>query len=87
MEGRGIQPNVISYNAAISACEKGGQHEKAVELLREMEGRGIQPNVISYNAVISACEKGGQHEKALELLREMEESRHSAGCNQLQCSD
>jgi len=32
---------VISYNAAISACEKGIQWEQAVTLLREMEERGI----------------------------------------------
>jgi pentatricopeptide repeat protein len=43
---------VISYSAAISACEKGLQYKKALELLREMEERGIQPNVISYNTLI-----------------------------------
>jgi pentatricopeptide repeat protein len=72
MDKRRITPNVISYNAAISACEKSGQWEKALELLREMDNRIIKPKVISYCAAISACEKGCQWEKALELLREMD---------------
>jgi len=66
-----VQPDVISYSATISACEKGGKWEKALELLSEMENRNVQPDVISYSATISACEKGGKRDKALELLSEM----------------
>ena len=33
---RGVEPDVISFNAAISACEKGGQWERALALLDEM---------------------------------------------------
>jgi pentatricopeptide repeat protein len=61
----------ITYNATISACEKGGQWETAVDLLAEMRARGIEPDVITYSATISACEKGGQWEKAVELFEEM----------------
>ena len=64
MTSNGIKPNVISYNTAISACEKGNQWEKALDLLQEMTSNGIKPDVISYNAAISACEKGSQWEKA-----------------------
>ena len=67
----GVDPDVITYNAAISACEKGWQWERALELLEEMKSSGIEPDVISYSAAISACEKGGQWERALELLEEM----------------
>jgi pentatricopeptide repeat domain-containing protein 1 len=42
MEDRGVQPDAMSYNAAISACEKSGQYEKALNLWREMEERGVQ---------------------------------------------
>ena len=71
MPGAGIKPDVVSYNAAISACKKGGKWGKALALLEEMHGEGIEPNVITYSAAISACEKGGQWEKALSLLKEM----------------
>jgi pentatricopeptide repeat protein len=63
---------VISYSAAISACEKAGKHQSALDLLKEMDTKGIQPNVISYSAAISACEKAGKHQSALDLLREMD---------------
>jgi pentatricopeptide repeat domain-containing protein 1 len=38
---------VTSYNSAIDACSKGGQWQKAIELLHEMQQRGLQPNVMS----------------------------------------
>ena len=59
-----VAPNVISYSAAISACEKGGRWEQAVSLLDEMREAGVLPNVVSFNAAISACEKGGRWERA-----------------------
>jgi pentatricopeptide repeat domain-containing protein 1 len=76
MKTQGLQPDVISYNAAISACEKGLQWEKALHFLSEMRTQGLQPDVISYNAAISACEKGLQWEKALQLLSEMKTQGH-----------
>ena len=64
----GVEPDVISYNATISACEKGMQWEKALALFYEMKGVGLVPTVISYNSVISALGKGRQWEKALEIF-------------------
>ena len=55
---RGLLPNVITYSAAISACEKGQQPPQAVQLLPDMRRKGLLPSVISYNAAISAREMG-----------------------------
>ena len=52
-------PALVSYNAGISACEKGEQWLEALSLLREMEHAKVDPDVISYSAGISACEQGG----------------------------
>ena len=59
MRQRVLEPNVISYTAAISACEKGGQWERALVFLQDIQQRGLDLDVISYSAVISAGEKSG----------------------------
>ncbi|CAK9101579.1 unnamed protein product [Durusdinium trenchii] len=55
-----VAPTVISYSAAISACEKGGQWQQALEF---------------YNAAISACEKCGQWQHALKLFEAMPKAK------------
>merc|ERR1712003_459974 len=65
-----LQPDVIVYNAAASACEKHWVH--ALHLLREARQRGLLPGVITYSASISACEKGQQWKMAVGLLEEMQ---------------
>ena len=52
-----LEPDVISYSAAISSCEKSELWEKALALLREMPSKWLEPNVVSYSATISSCEK------------------------------
>ena len=69
-----VQPNVISFNAAISVCEKAGRWQEAVTLLEAMPQAKVQPNVISYSAAISACSKGGQWQEALMLFEAMPKS-------------
>jgi len=41
MKYKGVEPDVISYSAAISACEKGGQWEDALGLYREAYVSGV----------------------------------------------
>ncbi|CAK0818312.1 unnamed protein product, partial [Prorocentrum cordatum] len=48
----------ISYNAGISACEKGEQWQRALALLSEMWEAKLEPNVISYSAGISRVREG-----------------------------
>ncbi|CAK0894730.1 unnamed protein product [Prorocentrum cordatum] len=70
-----VEPDVISYSAGISACEKGEQWQRALALLREMRKAQLEPNTVSYNAGISACEKGLQWQRALALLLEMRDAK------------
>ena len=53
---KGLEPDEIMYNAAISVCEKAKQTEKALEFVEEMPRKGLEPDVITYSAAISACE-------------------------------
>ncbi len=54
MQARGVEADVISYNAAICACEEGQQWQKALQLLEAMLARRVEATVISYSAAISA---------------------------------
>ena len=63
---------MITYNAAISACEKGQKPQQALQLLLELPLRGLLPDVITYSAAISACEKGQKPQQALHLLQEVQ---------------
>ena len=65
------RPDVVSYSAVISACEKCGRWTDAWDLLWRMQARHVQPNAISFSAVISSFEKGGQGQLALQVLRMM----------------
>ena len=50
---------MISYSAAIGACEKGDQWDRAMSSLREIRRSPLELDVTRYSAAISACEKGG----------------------------
>ena len=58
MRRHALSPDVISFNAAISTCEKGSYTNKACSLLVGMGRQALSPDVISFNAAISTCEKG-----------------------------
>ena len=55
--------NVISFSAAISACEKAAQCDQALALFHRMRETGLTADVISFSTAISACEKGGQEQR------------------------
>ena len=67
---RWTTPNTISHSAATSSCEKCGQWQHALALLRTMYEERAWPSTTSYNAAMSAFEKGKCWELALELLEE-----------------
>ena len=60
------------FSALISACEKGKQPERALEMFQAMQRQGMVPDIITHSAVISACEKGKQLEWALEVFETMQ---------------
>jgi pentatricopeptide repeat domain-containing protein 1 len=69
---RDLAPDTIVCNAALSACERGGQWEEALLLLREMDCSEVSPpDRVSYNTAIAALSRGGQWRKAIDLLDEM----------------
>lgn len=63
-----VQPDVFSFNTAITACVYASNWRQALDLLASMELEGVKPNIYSYNSAISACARGGQWRVGLELL-------------------
>ena len=61
MVHKGCERSVITYSSLISACEKAGQWELALELFNEMAGEGCVPNTVTYNSLITACAQGALH--------------------------
>jgi pentatricopeptide repeat protein len=58
MVQRGCERNVITYSSLISACEKAGRCEMALQLFERMHKEGCIPNVVTYNSLIAACSHG-----------------------------
>lgn len=67
----GVRPDLLSYNATLSACAKGRKWREAVALLRRMPGGGVPPDRVSYELAVKVCGNCGQGELATTLLREM----------------
>lgn len=64
-------PDSIAYNVLISACEKGKQSERALQIFKAMKQQGALPDLITYTALISACEKCNDFEQALQIFETM----------------
>ena len=55
----GVTRDMISFSAAISACEKGGQWQTTLSLLEDIRWAGVILKVFSLTAAMSACERVG----------------------------
>ena len=53
-----LKPDMVSYNAVISACEKGEELLQAFDVCAVMMRQALAPDVVSYSALTSACETG-----------------------------
>ena len=53
-----LEPNMVTYNALISACGKGQELRRAVDVCAEMRRQALEPNMVTYSGLISACGKG-----------------------------
>lgn len=69
MRSTELKTDVVAWNSAITACEKGAAWLIATRLISSMVlPRAPRPNTISVSAAVSACEKGYQWLHALRLL-------------------
>lgn len=72
MKALGLRPNIVSYNAAIDACGKGGVDlQLTAGLFREMLHCGVLPDRKTFNSLLAACSRAGHLEDARMMFDEM----------------
>ena len=67
----GLEPNEFCFAAAISACAKAGEWERALAVYDDMGSRGLVADIVTFDALLAACDKGEQWERALAALNEL----------------
>lgn len=61
-----MRPMTRSYNALLSACERAGQPDRALEVFANMQRAArlgdlqLKPTHVTYNTLLSACGKAGR---------------------------
>ncbi|OMO73608.1 RNA polymerase sigma-70 [Corchorus olitorius] len=68
MEGGGLRPNNITYNAPIDGYTKKGEMKVAYKLRDEMEAKGIFPDVYTYTSLVHGIASSIQHPPGRLLL-------------------
>ena len=69
-----IQPNIVTYNAAIRACAEGLDVGKAFALLDELKSRNLQPTIVTFGTLMTACERIGDTKGATKVFRIMKDA-------------
>ena len=63
--------DVVISSACISACEKGKDWGRGLQILQQLRGLHLSPSPVSYGAAINACEACEEWQAAMLLLRDM----------------
>ena len=63
-----VQRDVISFNATMSALEKGGQTLNALQLFEAIPSSQLSPDLISFNSAISLYQRADQWQCALSVF-------------------
>jgi len=70
-----LHPNVVSFNALLSATEKSSAWQQTLRIFgdrrRHRKRSDVDVDVISFNAALGACCKGRQWQLALKLFHQM----------------
>jgi len=71
-----VKPDLVCFNAALSACAAAGDHGAALQLLHtDIPAAGLRPDAYSYSATFSALGRNGKADEAAALLDAMERAK------------
>eukprot|EP00434_Breviolum_minutum_P027083 symbB.v1.2.023950.t1/scaffold2231.1/size85213/2 len=68
-----LEPSLLGYNAAMSACSKQHHWREAVQIMQFIQRDALQPSTSSFNNCINAFAKAAHWSMALQMLEEMAE--------------
>ncbi|CAE8663983.1 unnamed protein product, partial [Polarella glacialis] len=68
MRGNGVEPDAVSFNAAMSALGEGGHWEQVLVLVEGMESAGVSPSIVSFGTAMAASNTLGRWQLTLDLL-------------------
>eukprot|EP00439_Symbiodinium_sp_Y106_P037276 s6376_g4.t1 len=68
---RTVSPDVIAFNAAISACRHSGGWKVALQLLEKMHAHHLLPDTFTHGALTTSLERESKWELALALAADM----------------
>ncbi|CAK9078701.1 Pentatricopeptide repeat-containing protein 10, partial [Durusdinium trenchii] len=68
-----LPPHVNAVNAAISACDKGGQWRRAIHFLAWLPGWDLLPDVVSFNSTASGCGKAFEWQRSVHLIGKVQD--------------
>mmetsp|Transcript_23455 Transcript_23455/g.66957 ORF Transcript_23455/g.66957 Transcript_23455/m.66957 type:complete len:1029 (-) Transcript_23455:41-3127(-) len=71
-----LQFSIVTYNALIDTCARGGTMVRVQPLLQDMSRDKIEPNLVTYSTIVKGYCQEGRLDKAFELLEAMKKSRH-----------
>ncbi|CAJ1393494.1 unnamed protein product [Effrenium voratum] len=68
-----LVPDVVSFSAVASACDRAGRWESAVRLFEELQELSTVPNMVFCSHAIGACATCSAWRPALQLLQQAED--------------
>jgi len=74
---RGVRPDRVHFNAALTAYCELGKMDQAMQLLKDGPGMQVEPNAQTYQIIIRSCTSRGSDEDALDLFEAMRECQVS----------
>ncbi len=63
MQRAGLPPDAYTLTALVTACERVGRPQRALQLMAQLQAGGVAPNIRHHNALLSAFGRAGQWEK------------------------